>query len=32
MGFDLTAFEIDEEYFDAASKRLQQHQRQLKLF
>lgn len=32
MGFDLTAYEIDEEYFDAASKRLQQHQRQLKLF
>jgi len=32
MGFDLTAFEIDQEYFDAASKRLQQHQRQLKLF
>jgi site-specific DNA-methyltransferase (adenine-specific) len=32
MGFDLTAFEIDEEYFDAASKRLKEHQRQLKLF
>lgn len=32
MGFDLTAYEIDEEYFDAASNRLKQHQRQLKLF
>jgi site-specific DNA-methyltransferase (adenine-specific) len=32
MGFDLTAYEIDEEYFAAASSRLKQHQRQLKLF
>ena len=32
MGFDLTAYEIDEQYFDAASNRLHQHQRQLKLF
>ena len=32
MGFDLTAYEIDEEYFAAASNRLKQHQRQLKLF
>lgn len=32
MGFDLTAYEIDEEYFAAASNRLEQHQRQLKLF
>lgn len=32
MGFDLTAYEIDEQYFAAASNRLKQHQRQLKLF
>jgi len=32
MDFDLTAYEIDEEYFAAASSRLKQHQRQLKLF
>ena len=32
MGFHLDGFEIDQEYFDAASKRLQNHQRQMKLF
>lgn len=32
MGFDLTAYEIDAEYFAAAQHRLKQHQRQLKLF
>ena len=32
MGFDLAAYEIDAEYFAAASNRLKQHQRQLKLF
>ena len=32
MGFHLDGFEIDEEYFQAASKRLKNHQRQLKLF
>ena len=32
MGFDLTAFEIDEEYFAAAQQRLKKHQQQLKLF
>ena len=32
MGFHLDGFEIDQEYFDAASKRLKNHQRQLKLF
>lgn len=30
--FDLTAFEIDKDYFDAASKRLKQHQQQLTMF
>jgi site-specific DNA-methyltransferase (adenine-specific) len=29
--YDLTGFEIDKDYFDAASKRLSQHQSQLKL-
>ncbi len=32
MGFDLTAYEIDKEYYDAAMKRLSEHKRQLKLF
>ena len=30
--FDLTACELDKDYFDAAMKRLQQHQSQTKLF
>ena len=32
MNYDLTAFEIDSEYYESALKRLQNHQRQLKLF
>ena len=32
MGFDLTGFEIDKEYFDAAVKRLENHKKQLTLF
>jgi len=32
MGFDLVGFEIDKEYYDAAIKRLREHQRQKKLF
>jgi len=32
LGFDLTAYEIDKEYFDAASKRLDNYKRQLQLF
>jgi len=31
-GFDLTACELDKDYFDSAMKRLQQHQSQTKLF
>lgn len=31
-GFDLTACELDKDYFDAAMKRLKQHQSQTKLF
>jgi len=31
-GFDLTACELDKEYFDAAMKRINQHQAQTKLF
>jgi len=31
-GFDLTACELDKDYFDAAMKRLMQHQSQTKLF
>lgn len=31
-GFDLTACELDKDYFDAAMKRLHQHQSQTKLF
>jgi len=32
LGYDLTACELDTEYFDAAMKRLEQHKKQLKLF
>jgi site-specific DNA-methyltransferase (adenine-specific) len=32
MGFDLTAYEIDKEYYDLALNRLKQHQKQLRLF
>ena len=32
MNYDLTAFEIDSEYYEAALNRLQNHQKQLKLF
>ncbi len=32
LGFDLTACELDKDYFDAAMKRLKQHQAQLTMF
>jgi len=32
LGFDLTACELDKDYFDASLKRLQQHQSQTTLF
>lgn len=32
MGFDLTACELDKEYYDAAIKRLEQHKAQLTIF
>jgi len=32
LGYDLTACELDTEYFDAAMKRLKQHQSQLTIF
>jgi site-specific DNA-methyltransferase (adenine-specific) len=32
LGYDLTIIEIDKEYYDDAKKRLQLHQRQLKIF
>ena len=32
LGFDLTACELDKEYYDAAMKRLEDHKKQLKLF
>ena len=32
MKFDLTGYEIDTEYYEAACKRLEQYQKQLKLF
>lgn len=31
-GFDLTGFEIDEEYFNAMTKRVERHKRQLQMF
>lgn len=32
LGFDLTGYEIDQEYFEAAVKRYQQHKNQLRIF
>lgn len=32
MGFDLTAIELDKDYYEAGKKRLQLHQRQLTIF
>ena len=32
MGFDLTGYEIDKDYFDAAINRLENHKRQMQLF
>jgi site-specific DNA-methyltransferase (adenine-specific) len=32
LGFDLTACELDKDYYDAAMKRLKQHQQQLTMF
>jgi len=32
LGFDLEGFELDKEYFEAAKKRLEQHQSQIRMF
>ncbi len=32
LGFDLVGFELDDDYFNAASQRLAEHQKQLRLF
>tara|TARA_Y100000401_G_scaffold112071_1_gene111044 strand:+ start:79 stop:735 length:657 start_codon:yes stop_codon:yes gene_type:complete len=32
LGFDLEGYELDKEYFEAASKRLKQHQQQIRMF
>jgi len=32
MGFDLTLYEIDKDYFEAGKKRLEEHQKQARLF
>jgi len=32
LGFDLTACELDKDYYDAAMKRIKQHQQQLTMF
>lgn len=32
LGFDLTACELDKDYFEAGKKRLEQHQKQLRLY
>ena len=32
LGFDLTACELDKEYFDSAMKRLKEHQQQIRMF
>ena len=31
LGYDLTGYEIDKEYFEAAKKRIEQHKIQLRL-
>ena len=32
MGFDLTGYEIDKDYFEAAKNRLENHQKQMVMF
>ena len=32
LGYDLTGYEIDTEYYEAATKRLKQHQSQIRMF
>ena len=32
LGYDLTACELDKEYYDAAMKRIEQHKRQIRMF
>lgn len=32
LGFDLEGYELDKEYFEAASKRLKEHQQQIRMF
>ena len=32
LGYDLTACEINKQYYDKAMQRLEEHQKQLKLF
>lgn len=32
LGFDLVGYELDKDYFEAAKKRLEEHQKQLRLF
>ena len=32
LGFDLTACELDKEYFDSAMKRIEQHKSQIRMF
>ena len=32
LGYDLTGYELDKDYFEAATKRLKQHQTQIRMF
>lgn len=32
LGFDLEGYELDKEYFDSATKRLKEHQQQIRMF
>jgi len=32
LGYDLTACELDKDYFDAAMKRIEQHKAQIRMF
>jgi site-specific DNA-methyltransferase (adenine-specific) len=32
LGYDLVGYELDKDYFEAAKHRLEEHQKQLRLF
>ena len=32
LGYDLTGYEIDKDYYEAAKKRIEQHKQQIRIF